>query len=221
MVPALNHTRTAMYLCAEHNLLKVTETSVHDQSTQPIRISDELEFERIFRQYHQLLCRYAFSIVKDAEHAEEMVQEVFLKIWEKKDSLEFSVSLKSYLYRAVHNSCLNLIDKKKKEVRMDDVTLKIVHPTATAEEKVQHKELDQAIAAALEKLPAECRKVFEMSRFGEMKYREIADTLGISVKTVENQMGKALRIMREQLSDYLPILFPLFFYQLFQFIPFL
>ncbi len=148
-----------------------------------------------------------------------MVQDVFLKIWERREHLEFSVSVKSYLYRAVHNACLNLIDKKKKEVRMDDVSLKIVHPTASAEEKVDRRELDDAIKKGLEQLPAGCRKVFEMSRFGEMKYKEIADTLGISVKTVEHQMGKALRIMREQLSEYLPILCPFIFYHVFQIIP--
>ncbi len=219
MQSSLIQHRAATYLCADYHLQKVAEISGQAEPIPLIRIRDEHEFERIFRQHHSALCRYAFTIVKDADNAEEIVQNVFLKIWERKGTIEFSVSIKSYLYRAVHNASLNLIDKKKKEVRMDDVTLKIVHPNVSADENVQRKELKVAIENGLNKLPSECRKVFEMSRFGEMKYREIADTLGISVKTVENQMGKALRIMREQLSDYLPVLFPFFLYQLFQIIP--
>jgi RNA polymerase sigma-70 factor (ECF subfamily) len=200
----------------EFNLQKVNDVAGPTEQTGIIRIGDEAAFEQIFRQYHQQLCRYAFTILKDAEAAEEMVQDVFLKIWERKENLEITVSIKSYLYRAVHNSCLNLSDKKKKEVRMDEAPLKIVHPSANPAENIQTRELEKAIAAGLNQLPAECRKVFEMSRFGEMKYREIADALGISVKTVENQMGKALRIMRAQLAEYLPVLFPFIVYQLFQ-----
>lgn len=183
------------------------------------RIGDEAAFEQIFRQFHVALCRYALTILKDSENAEEIVQDVFLKIWEKRESLVITVSIKSYLYRAVHNSCLNLLDKKKKEIRMDEAPLKIVHQSAAPVADLQSKELEKAIADAMNKLPEQCRKVFELSRFGELKYSEIAGVLGISVKTVENQMGKALRIMREQLSPYLPFLLPFFFYHLIQLIP--
>lgn len=215
----LSRNLSATYLCGEINLRKVSDTNLQTESTHLVHIRDEAAFEEMFRGYHQQLCRYAFTIVKDADQAQEMVQDVFLRIWERRGTIEITTSVKAYLYRSVHNACLNLNQQKKKEVRMDEVSLKVIHPSANAEERVQDGELNRAIASGLDKLPAECRKVFEMSRFGEMKYREIADALGISVKTVENQMGKALRIMREQLSDYLPVLFPVFLYQLFQLIP--
>jgi RNA polymerase sigma-70 factor, ECF subfamily len=216
---SLIHNRTATYLCPEYNLHKVSQTSEQVEQLHFAGISNAMEFEQLFRKFYQQLCRYAFTILKDTDAAEEVVQEVFLKIWERRDNIEFTVSVKSYLYRAVHNASLNQNDKKKREVRMDEGTLKVVHPDSTPSQNIQSKELEKAIAAAMEKLPVECRRVFEMSRFGEMKYREIADALGISVKTVENQMGKALRVMREQLSEYLPLLFPFFLYHLFQMIP--
>lgn len=209
--------RDATYLCGEFNLSKVDHTTGQIDSSTLIRIDDEEDFERVFRQYHVSLCRYACTMLKDAAAAEEVVQDVFLKIWEKRGSLEFTVSVKSYLYRAVHNSCLNQAGKKKKEVSMEDAPLKIVHHAAPVED-MQSRELEKAIARALDQLPEQCRRVFELSRFGNMKYREIADTLGISVKTVENQMGKALRILREQLAGYIAIGL-LFFFHLAQHIP--
>jgi RNA polymerase sigma-70 factor (family 1) len=216
---SLSYKHASTYLCEEINLHRVNGTT--EQAEQPAihRIGDEAAFEQLFRQFHPSLCRYAFTILKDTEAAEEVVQDVFLKVWEKRDSLTFTVSVKSYLYRAVHNGCMNLAGKKKKEVRMDEQPLKIVHQSAAPVEDFQTRELEKAIASALNQLPEQCRKVFELSRFGNMKYKEIADTLGISVKTVENQMGKALRIMREQLATYLAISLPFFFYQLSQFIP--
>lgn len=219
MQPSLSYKPAAAYLCQEFNLQKVNGTTGQTEQSELIRIGDEVVFEQIFRQFHPMLCRYAHTILKDVEAAEEIVQDVFLKIWEKRESLVITVSVKSYLYRAVHNSCLNLVDKKKKEVRMDEVPLKIVHQSAAPVEDIQTRELEKAIAGALDQLPEQCRKVFELSRFGNMKYREIAEMLGISIKTVENQMGKALRIMREQLATYLTILGPFFFYHLLQLIP--
>lgn len=205
------------YLCAEH--LPVSNTTGTSESTAATRITDEESFSRIFREHYAALCRYAMTILKDAENTEEIVQDVFLRIWEKRETLLITVSLKSYLFRAVHNSCLNLIEKKKKEVRMEEAPLKVVHRPAPPVADVQTKELEKAIASAMEKLPEQCRKVFELSRFGELKYSEIAGVLGISIKTVENQMGKALRIMREQLAPYLPFLFAFVLHQLILIIP--
>lgn len=206
----------AAYLCPESNLRKVTVTAGQTEIPIIAHFRDEAVFEQLFRQYHTSLCRYAFSVLKDTAASEEVVQDVFLKIWEKRNELEITVSVKSYLYRAVHNSCLNRIDKKKREVRMDEVPLKVVHHASPPADDMQSRELEKAIADAMQQLPEQCRKVFELSRFGDMKYREIADTLGISVKTVENQMGKALRIMREQLAPYIALGIPFLFYHLLQ-----
>jgi RNA polymerase sigma-70 factor (family 1) len=216
---SLSYQAPAAYLCEEPKLKKVNRSTGPTEQSELLRIGDESAFEQIFRQFHPALCRYAFTIVKDLETAEEIVQDVFLKVWEKRESLVITVSMKSYLYRAVHNTSLNLLEKKKKEIRMDEAPMKIVHQSAAPVADLQTKELEKAIADALTKLPEQCRKVFELSRFGELKYSEIAAVLGISIKTVENQMGKALRIMREQLAPYLPFLLPFFFYNLNLIIP--
>jgi RNA polymerase sigma-70 factor (ECF subfamily) len=176
------------------------------QALEQIQSGNQLAFEMIFKTYYQPLCRYAYSFLEDKEEAEEVVQSSFIAVWEKRNSLEIQVSLKSYLYRMVRNNCLNVI--KHEKVKKQHVA----HEMAVAEvsfesvsQKVYAHELEIKIANAMKALPEQCRLVFQLSRFEELKYQEIADQLQISVKTVENQMGKALRIMREQLKEYLPL----------------
>ena len=139
------------------------------------------------------------------EEAEEIVQEVFAKIWDKIGSLEIQISAKSYLYSAVRNSCFNYL--KHQKVRQAHAA----HELRTKSEGVESfhmetKELGNAIAAAVGKLPERCRMIFEKSKFEDKKYREIAEEMNISVKTVENQMGRALKILREELRQYMPLL---------------
>lgn len=173
-----------------------------------IRQGNERVFETIFRKHYQALCNYACGILKDMDDAEEVVQSIFMKFWEQRESIEINVSLKSYLYRAVHNTCLNRL----KHLKIQEVHKQYVgnffeenHDSAT--DLMDKVELESRIAEALEKLPEQCRLIFKMSRFEELKYQEIADRLGLSIKTVENQIGKALKIMRTELADYLPIMF--------------
>ncbi|MGM9508346.1 RNA polymerase sigma-70 factor [Larkinella sp. GY13] len=179
-----------------------------------IRLGDEPAFEAVFRQHYALLCQYARTFLHDWDDAEEAVQAVFLAVWEKRDTLEITVSLKSYLYRSVHNRCLNRIrhlsvqsehrEQAAYEVEMFQSSAEAPMQTLIADE------LSERLQVAIQRLPEQCRLVFSMSRFEEMKYQEIADQLGLSIKTVENQIGKALRILRTELADYLPILMVLF-----------
>lgn len=169
--------------------------------------SDENVFEQVFRLHYQRLCNYAAGIVADTDEAEEVVQQLFVNVWEKRMTLEITLSLKSYLYRAVHNACLNKLKQQKVRKLYADEHIK------NSDEAYEHTsqtivktELEKQIHTAINTLPEQCRMVFKLSRFEEMKYAEIATHLGISVKTVENHMGKALRIMREQLKDYLPMI---------------
>lgn len=171
-----------------------------------IQSGNESAFEMIFRAYYQPLCRYAYSFLADKEEAEEVVQSAFITVWEKRKSIDIQTSLKSYLYRMVRNGCLNVI--KHEKVKQQHVA----HELAVAEvayesisQKVYATELESKITEAMKVLPEQCRLVFQLSRFEELKYQEIADQLQISVKTVENHMGKALKIMREQLKEYLPL----------------
>jgi RNA polymerase sigma-70 factor (ECF subfamily) len=168
-------------------------------------------YEMIFKSYYQPLCNYAYSYLQDHDEAEEVVQSTFLSIWEKKDSLEIRSSLKSYLYAMVRNASLNMIKHQKIKQRYAGEELELGKDSEeSVSNQVASLELEKRIEVALSYLPEQCRLIFKLSRFEELKYAEIADQLNISVKTVENQMGKALRIMREQLKDYLPLLFILF-----------
>jgi len=164
-------------------------------------------FGMIFKTWYPPLCSYAATFVRDRDEAEEIVQNSFIAVWEKRVELRIESSLKSYLYRAVRNACLNRI--KHEKIRAGYVAVKKAAAPSTAEPAdgvYFADELQRRIATALDKLPTQCRLVFEMSRYGELKYSEIAEKLGISVKTVENQMGKALRLMRDELKDYLPLI---------------
>lgn len=172
-----------------------------------IRQGNERVFETAFKKHYQTLCNYACGILKDMDDAEEVVQSIFLKFWEQREEIEINVSLKSYLYRAVHNTCLNRLKHLKiQETYRQYVGDYLENTYDSATDILDKVELENRIANALEKLPEQCRLIFKMSRFEELKYQEIADRLGLSIKTVENQIGKALKIMRTELSDYLPIM---------------
>lgn len=164
-------------------------------------------FEDVFKSHFKNLHAYACTIVKDDVMAEEMVQNVFYKIWERKAHLSIQTSLTAYLYRAVYNESLNYIKHLKvKTAYQSYATTRMNQHTDNAEKKVLLGELEERLRTALQELPEQCRTIFQMSRFEELKYQEIADRLGLSIKTVENQMGKALKLMRLKLIDFLPFM---------------
>lgn len=172
-----------------------------------IRRGEIRSFELLFNQYAGQLVRYAATIVKDKDEAEDVVQQLFVSLWTKKETMEVNTSLKSYLYRSVHNSSLNRIKQQTvKESYAEYFTYVSDGTTAGAVAELEGKETDGVIMRAIEELPEQCRIIFKMSRFEQLKYQQIADQLGISVKTVENQMGKALKHMRLRLKDYITIL---------------
>jgi RNA polymerase sigma-70 factor, ECF subfamily len=166
----------------------------------------ETAFEMIFETFYKPLCVYAYSFLNDKDEAEEVVQATFISIWEKRSAIEIQTSFKSYLYRMVRNSCLNVIKHekiKKEHVAYEMATGESSHESVS--QAVTSSELEGRIYDAMKTLPEQCRLVFQLSRFEELKYAEIATQLNISVKTVENHMGKALKLMREHLKDYLPV----------------
>jgi RNA polymerase sigma-70 factor, ECF subfamily len=171
---------------------------------------DEAAFERVFKTHFKGLHGYACSILKDEIVAEEIVQNVFFKIWERSDNLSINGSLTAYLYRAVNNESLNYLKHQKVKVAHGlFVAQRNEGSVESASGKLQLKELETRLQSALRDLPEQCRIIFQLSRFEELRYREIADQLGLSIKTVENQMGKALKILREKLSDLLPTAIPI------------
>lgn len=170
-------------------------------------IADPKAFENLFHEYYDSLCSYAFHFLKEQAGAEEIVQDIFFTLWQKRESLDIKVSLKAYLYQATKNRCLNLI--KHIEIRENYKT----HNQNVRDERelslentMEEMELNTIIQEAISSLPKERQKIFRLSRFEDLKYKEIAEELNISIKTVENQMSKALKFLREQLSEYLPIL---------------
>lgn len=168
--------------------------------------TNEAAFEQVFTTHFKRLYAYALTIVKEEMAAEEMVQNVFFKIWEKKGRIDIQTSVTAYLYKAVYHECLNYIKHKKVKTAYQHYAARQSGISENATAKLQLSELQQKLDTALSELPEQCRTIFQMSRFEELKYQEIADKLGISVKTVENQMGKALKILRIKLADYLPLI---------------
>ncbi len=165
---------------------------------------DEATFEQVFKSHFKRLHAYAFTILQNETEAEEIVQQVFFKLWERNENLSVTGSVTAYLYRAVHNESLNFIKHQKvKSNHQLHVAYSMKNEVEHPAKKVLAGELEKKIHAALNELPEQCRTIFQLSRFDELKYREIADKLGISVKTVENQMGKALKLMRAKLVDFL------------------
>ena len=172
-----------------------------------IRNSDEAAFENVFRSYYERLCNYANTMLYDVDEAEEVVQNTFLTLWEQRDSIEIHTSMKSYLYRAVHNSCLNRIKHNKvKQMHGEHVRYNTESSIEGTSQMVIGKELEQQINAAIESMPQQCRTVFVLSRYENLTYAEIAEQLKISIKTVDKHMVKALKILRERLKEYLPLL---------------
>lgn len=177
------------------------------QQLEALTAGDITAFEMIFRTYYQPLCSYAYTFLQDKEEAEEIVQSTFMSVWEKHNTISIRTSVKSYLYAMVRNACLNVLkhEKIKQRHAIEEIALSPQSHDSVSN-TVASIELETKIQEAMEKLPEQCRLVFKLSRFEELKYSEIAEQLNISVKTVENHMGKALKIMREQLKDYLPII---------------
>ena len=167
-------------------------------------------FEKVFKEHFKNLHAYAGSILKDDASAEEIVQQVFLKLWEKKEQIGDLQSVPAYLYRSVHNECLNFLKHIKVKAAHQAHTLHASKDLDNPTDQATLKELQSRIDAAVNALPEQCRTIFQLSRYEELKYREIADKLGLSVKTVENQMGKALKTLRAKLADYLPVVVFLF-----------
>lgn len=165
-----------------------------------IRNRDHAAFTELYRKYYKVLVLAADKYVKEIDVAKEIVQDVFLKMWEQPFEMHNEASIKSYLYRSVINTSLNHI---KREKNISQHHLKIANEATydSVDDLHAEQELKILIYSEIELLPAQCKKVFKMSRFEGLKYREIAVLLEISEKTVENHMIKALKILRERLYE--------------------
>lgn len=178
----------------------MTQTQIH-LLVQRLIAKDQSAFELVFKEYYQALCQYAAGYLNDMEASQGIVQEVFVRFWEKCADLDPDSSIKSYLYRAVHNACLNHL--KHLKVR-DNYRQYVMDRMEEAEEPIEEsvENIENKIHEAIDKLPPQCARIFRLSRLEGLKYREIAEHMGLSIKTVEVQMGKALKLLREDLKEY-------------------
>ncbi len=167
-----------------------------------IAAGDRHAFDALFRSHYRPLCAFAMQYVKDGDKAEDLVQDLFFRLWMDRERTKVTTSLKSYLFQSVRNRCLNAL-KVQGRVRSLNEEVDDAEDEHNRSEE-EHTERSARVHAAIELLPEERKKVFKLSRHEGLKYHEIAERLGISVKTVENQMGKALKTLREELADLMP-----------------
>lgn len=159
----------------------------------------DIDFETCFKEYYSPLCNYAHTLISDKNLSEDLVQEIFLKIWDKKPNINSSIS--SYLYRAVKNSCIDTIKKKMQQSILP--IEEIEDPIDTPFELNREQNLSAIkikVEKAIDSLPPRCREVFIMRRNLKMSYKEISESLNISKKTIENQMNSAIKKLRAQLN---------------------
>lgn len=175
-----------------------------------LRDGDERAFQVLFRKYYQAMCHFANQYLTDREVAEEIVQEMFVKLWEKRSVLNIETSVKHYLFRSVRNHCLNQIQHEKIKKQYASKILESASQEINPDDYFLEVDLVQRIEKSIESLPPKRREIFRLSREQGLKYKEIADALDISVKTVEAQMGLALKHLREELKDFSNYLITLF-----------
>ena len=176
----------------------------------------EVAFKDLFAQEYAKLCRYALTYLQDSHQAEDVVQETFIKIWERKQDMISSPDMRFYLITAVRNNCISYLRKlKSQNVVFTESTPEPepeVHFTALQHQE-KANEQSRRISAALDRLPPKCREVFLLVKMQGMSYKQTAEALNISVKTVENQMGKAIKVLKEASPIQLLLLFGLLLFE--------
>lgn len=180
-----------------------------EESKLILRLSegDKTAFEILFRHYYPGLVIYASKFVQDRSEAEEIVQEFFIRLWEKHHKIKSSPTLKSYVFQSVKNSSLNFIrDKKVSLPIIEELVQKSNTELIFNPDLYIASELQQKIESAVNGLPEKCREVFLMSRFRNMKNDEIAQELNISKRTVETHISNAIKVLKSELKDFLMLL---------------
>ncbi|NDV96163.1 RNA polymerase sigma-70 factor [Dysgonomonas sp. 521] len=181
-------------------------TAAIDQLFWRIALKDDEEaFRSLFLEFFSSLCVFAHRYVEDWDTCEDIVQDTFFKIWKNRKSIEINTSSRNFMITSVRNSCVDFLRKQDSARTWQEREIKN-KTEYTSDDLYSHIELEQMLTTALSKLPENVREVFEMNRFEGKTYKEIAEEKNISVKTVEAHMTKALKVLRIELKDYLPLI---------------
>ena len=183
-----------------------------------ICVDDDMKaYETLFRRYYEPLFYYANKYVRLREEAEDVVQGVFSRLWEKRKSFKVdSVEVQPYLYTSVKNACFNFLKVRKRTTEVSETYLDTaVAKTATPDEEFDRNRMMARIHQALDALPAKRRAIFVMSRFEDKSYKQISEETGLSIKTVENHIGRALKELRETLGEFAKLAMLMIFFNFF------
>ena len=167
-----------------------------------LRGGDEKALQHLFDQHYPLLIGDIYRVLPDEDTCKDLAQEVFVELWRKRADLEIHTSLRAYLRRAAVNRALNHLKVQRRTVLEDDERFADAPDNTAQETSIREKKekMEEALHAAIDTLPEKCRAVFALSRFENLSHKEIAERLGISVKTIENQITKAMKVLREALT---------------------
>ncbi len=167
----------------------------------------ENQFETIFKDYFEFLSNVAFAMIKDEDDSYDIVQQVFVKFWDKRFDVNIDDNIKAYLHRATINTSLNFIEKSKRSINTEEKKLEII-PNQFVEKNTDFLsgEVENAIKKAISELPEKCGVVFSLSRYSDMTNKEIADHLNVSVKAIEKHISRALKELRVKLKPYMNLL---------------
>ena len=166
-------------------------------------VSNKAIFEKLFFDYYHDLCNYAHTYLNDEMLAEDIVQSFFKELWEKGTFLTIKKNIKSYLYKSVRNDCLDHLKSKFAQTSFESFENIEIETDESGFNHPDSEKLLKLIDEAIKQLPSKCQVIFRLSRFSEMKHKEIAEELKLSLKTVENQIGIAIKRIKEHISTNL------------------
>ena len=167
-----------------------------------LRSGDQKAFRALFDQYYKYLVVTVYNVLGDGEKAKDIAHDVFLQVWKKREHLDIQASFRPYLRQAAINKTLNYIKSQRFDFTEPEDFPVQESPEAGAQELLEGQDLQELINATIEQLPKKCQQIFILCRLEHMSHKEIAAKLGISTKTVENQMTKALKILRNAVAPY-------------------
>lgn len=172
-----------------------------------LKEGDLTAFNVLFNAFYYQLYFYCRKYISDPDDAKDLLQNVFLRLWEKRGEIEIEVSLKAYLFRSVHNECLNYIRSTRLNLSLSDIDNELIlheeNKLNTPDIETESNEIEREIDSIINKLPEQCRRIFTMSRMKGMKNKEIAKLLSVSVRTVDTQIYRALKVLKKELKEYL------------------